>query len=59
MDPDDLTFDISDNLDKALKNFPDEVAILPLRGVVVYPQTIVPLTIGQPRSIKILRFSSA
>jgi ATP-dependent Lon protease len=54
MDPDDLTFDISDNLDKALKNFPDEVAILPLRGVVVYPQTIVPLTIGQPRSIKLI-----
>ncbi|MBN2677670.1 MAG: endopeptidase La [Anaerolineaceae bacterium] len=54
MDPDDLTFDISDNLDKAMKNFPDEVAILPLRGVVVYPQTIVPLTIGQPRSIKLI-----
>jgi len=54
MDPDDLTFDIGDNLDKALKNFPDEVAILPLRGVVVYPQTIVPLTIGQPRSIKLI-----
>ncbi len=54
MDPDDLTFDISDNLAKAMKNFPDEVAILPLRGVVVYPQTIVPLTIGQPRSIKLI-----
>ncbi len=54
MDPDDLTFDISDSLDKTMKNFPDEVAILPLRGVVVYPQTIVPLTIGQPRSIKLI-----
>jgi hypothetical protein len=26
--------------------FPDELPILPLRGVVVYPQTAVPLTIG-------------
>ena len=28
--------------------------ILPLRGVVVFPQTAVPLTIGQPRSIKLV-----
>lgn len=33
---------------------PDILAILPLRGVVVYPQTAVPLTIGQPRSIKLV-----
>ncbi len=30
---------------------PDVLPILPLRGVVVYPQTGVPLTIGQPRSV--------
>ena len=28
--------------------------ILPLRGLVVYPQTAVPLTIGQPRSIRLV-----
>jgi ATP-dependent Lon protease len=33
---------------------PEELAILPLRGVVVYPQTIIPLTVGQPRSIKLV-----
>ncbi|MFN8450466.1 MAG: endopeptidase La [Anaerolineae bacterium] len=33
---------------------PDELPILPLRGVVVYPQTIIPLTVGQPRSIKLV-----
>jgi len=33
---------------------PSEVAILPLRGLVVYPQTALPLTIGQPRSIKLI-----
>ncbi|HPH95909.1 MAG TPA: endopeptidase La [Anaerolineaceae bacterium] len=30
------------------------LAILPLRGMVVFPQTIVPLTIGQPRSIRLI-----
>lgn len=33
---------------------PTELPILPLRGVVVYPQTAVPLTIGQPRSIRLV-----
>ncbi len=33
---------------------PDQLPILPLRGVVVYPHTAVPLTIGQPRSIKLV-----
>lgn len=33
---------------------PGELSILPLRGLVVYPQTAVPLTIGQPRSIKLV-----
>jgi ATP-dependent Lon protease len=33
---------------------PDSLPILPLRGVVVYPQTVVPLTVGQPRSIRLV-----
>ena len=33
---------------------PDVLAILPLRGVVVYPLTVVPLTVGQPRSMKLV-----
>ena len=33
---------------------PGILPILPLRGLVVYPQTAVPLTIGQPRSIKLV-----
>jgi ATP-dependent Lon protease len=33
---------------------PSELAILPLRGVVVYPLTAVPLNIGQPRSIRLV-----
>jgi ATP-dependent Lon protease len=33
---------------------PEVLPILPLRGVVVFPQTAVPLTIGQPRSIRLV-----
>ncbi len=33
---------------------PDELPILPLRGVVVYPLTAVPLTVGQARSIQLI-----
>ena len=35
-------------------SIPEELPILPLRGVVVYPHTVVPLTIGQPRSIRLV-----
>lgn len=44
----------SDEVEQALSNIPDELPILPLRGLVVYPQTAVPLTIGQPRSIRLV-----
>jgi ATP-dependent Lon protease len=33
---------------------PAVLPILPLRGLVVYPQTVVPLTIGQARSIRLV-----
>jgi len=33
---------------------PSEIPILPLRGLVVFPETAVPLTIGQPRSIRLV-----
>jgi len=35
-------------------DIPKILPILPLRGLVVFPQTAVPLTIGQPRSIKLV-----
>jgi ATP-dependent Lon protease len=40
--------------EQTTQTFPEELPILPLRGVVVYPQTGVPLTIGQPRSIRLV-----
>jgi len=33
---------------------PEEVAVLPLRGVVVYPLTFQALNVGQPRSIQLV-----
>jgi ATP-dependent Lon protease len=33
---------------------PTELPILPLRGLVVYPQTAVPIRVGQPRSIRLI-----
>ena len=33
---------------------PDTLAILPIRGVVVFPGTVVPLTIGRPAAIKLV-----
>ena len=40
--------------DADFSSIPDELPILPLRGLVVYPQTAIPLTVGQPRSIKLV-----
>ncbi|HEY9077122.1 MAG TPA: endopeptidase La [Anaerolineaceae bacterium] len=37
---------------------PHELPILPLRGLVVFPLTAVPLTIGQPRSIRMVEDAS-
>ncbi len=39
---------------EATVKLPEILPILPLRGLVVYPQTGVPLTIGQPRSIRLI-----
>jgi ATP-dependent Lon protease len=33
---------------------PEELPILPLRGVVVYPLMVLPLTVGQPRSVRLI-----
>ncbi len=33
---------------------PAELPILPLRGTVVYPMTVIPLNVGQPRSIRLV-----
>ena len=55
-----LDITVTDEVDEAAEkeasnsDIPSEVPILPLRGLVVYPQTAIPLTVGQPRSIKLV-----
>lgn len=40
--------------EQVVHDFPSELPILPLRGLVVYPQTAIPLTVGQSRSIRLV-----
>ena len=48
--------DESDDLNQEalIGRIPTQLPILPLRGLVVYPETAVPLSIGQPRSIRLV-----
>ncbi|NJL93237.1 MAG: endopeptidase La [Anaerolineae bacterium] len=45
--------EITNNAEEEVK-IPPDLPILPLRGMVVYPHTAMPLTIGQPRSLKLV-----
>ena len=47
-------FDWKDLKKFSVEDYPAQLPILPLRGVVVYPHTAVPLTVGQPRSIRLI-----
>lgn len=46
--------DSSSDSEEEESQIPSVLPILPLRGLVVYPQTAVPLTIGQARSIRLV-----
>ena len=48
------TPEVEDAEETSLIEIPDVIPILPLRGVVVYPLTAVPLSIGQPRSVQLV-----
>ncbi len=52
--PDSLTVQQQLSQRPTQETIPDLLPILPLRGLVVYPLTAVPLNIGQPRSIKLI-----
>ena len=52
-----ISVDIDDDVlqhDADNHEVPQEVPVLPLRGMVVYPQTAIPLTVGRPRSVKLV-----
>ena len=36
------------------EKIPEELAILPLKGGVVYPNAVIPITVGQERSLKLI-----
>ena len=46
--------DSFDEVESRPPNIPEELAILPLFNVVIYPQTVVPLAVGQEQSIKLI-----
>src|SRR5215469_14275877 len=48
---------IARNEDDQAQTIPDTLPILPLRNVVVFPGTVVPLTIGRASSRKLLQES--
>ena len=54
--PADFALDDPDEVSQAklIGRIPKQLPILPLRGLVVYPETAVPLSIGQPRSIRLV-----
>jgi ATP-dependent Lon protease len=51
-----IDIELSEELDEegTAIDLPEELPILPLRGMVVYPQTAIPLTVGQERSIQLV-----
>lgn len=49
------SFDDLTSKSPALDELPDEIPILPLRGTVAYPFAIIPLSVGVPRSIKLIK----
>ncbi len=50
------TVEVKTNTEQEKEGFeiPRELAILPLRGVVLYPLTALPLTVGQPRHVRLV-----
>ncbi len=51
-----IEIELADDLgdDGKAIDLPEELPVLPLRGLVVYPQTAIPLTVGQKRSIQLV-----
>jgi len=44
----------SENSYQDFIELPKSLPILPLRGLVIFPKTVIPLTVGQPRSVRLI-----
>src|SRR5260221_6350384 len=42
------------NADAILAQLPEELPVLPLRNMVAYPFTVMPISVGVPRSIRLV-----
>src|ERR1700690_2408380 len=42
-------------LQNVLANLPDELPVLPLRNMVAFPFTMLPITVGVARSVKLIQ----
>ena len=40
------------DVDEKLENFPEEIALLPLRNTVLFPGVVLPITVGRDKSIQ-------
>ena len=52
VDPRSTGFGLTDN--KTVPQIPDTLSILPMRGFIVFPGTVIPLTVGRAASIRLL-----
>jgi ATP-dependent Lon protease len=43
------------NIESILENIPEELPVLPLRNMVAFPFTMMPIAVGVPRSVKLVR----
>lgn len=48
------TLHAPETIDVPAPDIPTELAILPLFNMVVYPQTVIPLAVGQELSIRLI-----
>ncbi len=57
MDDQDTSDDNEDNGLESRQNIPDEINLLPLREVVMFPVVVAPLGVGRENSIKLVNES--
>src|SRR5436853_7806129 len=43
------------NINDVLDKLPDELPVLPLRNMVAFPFTMMPIAVGVPRSVKLVQ----